>query len=602
MYPHGDLFSGISGYQSFVVGNTGVEASYDRVLTGRDRQFDFGQIVSGKDNIGNVILSQTVAAQQTARDALEGQKGSVVALDVRTGEVLAMYSNPSFDPNPLAGHDTEKVNLVVLPAQRRPGEARAATRVPRAVPTRVDVQGRDRGRRDHDRQGAAGSHLSARGDVPASRARPPGSATSAGSTCGGGSLTQSFIQSCNATFARLGYEMGNDFVPVMNECGVGSDVAPIAPPLDLDPGAVGSIGPAAGAEAPRFALAGIGQGDVFTTPLEMALVAAGVANGGVIMEPHVAKQITNADGKVIQTIEAKPWKTCMDPPTASAVTAMMVENVERGTATRRTDRQRGRRGEDGYRADRRRRPGTTRVVRRLCTRRQPAVRGRCAGKSTLVKTVSGVNLADSGEFRFLGEPAHIKSPQDATNLGIATVYQDLALADNLDVAGNLFLGHEEYNPGPLRWLWAIDDIAMEKESGELIRSLSARIPSVTTPVASLSGGQRQIVAIARALLGDPKLVLLDEPTAALGVAQTRQVLDFIHALKRRGLAVVVISHNLPDVFEVADRIVVLFLGRNAGDFVRKETTREEVVGAITGGLGVAGPPPEGDAEPAEAAP
>ena len=110
------------------------------------------------------------------------------------------------------------------------------------------------------------------------------------------------------------------------------------------------------------------------------------------------------------------------------------------------------------------------------------------------------------------------------------------------------------------------------------------------------------MAIARALLGEPKLVLLDEPTAALGVAQTRQVLDFIHELKRRGLAVVVISHNLPDVFEVADRIVVLFLGRNAGDFVRKETTREEVVGAITGGLGVAGPPPEGDAEPAEAAP
>ena len=125
---------------------------------------------------------------------------------------------------------------------------------------------------------------------------------------------------------------------------------------------------------------------------------------------------------------------------------------------------------------------------------------------------------------------------------------------------------------------------------------------MTTPVASLSGGQRQIVAIARSLLGEPKLVLLDEPTAALGVAQTRQVLDFIHELKRRGLAVVVISHNLADVFEVADRIVVLFLGRNAGDFVRKETTREEVVGAITGGLGVAGPPPEGDAEPVEAAP
>jgi D-xylose transport system ATP-binding protein len=224
-----------------------------------------------------------------------------------------------------------------------------------------------------------------------------------------------------------------------------------------------------------------------------------------------------------------------------------------------------------------------------------------AGMSPLVKTISGVNLADSGEFRFLGKPASIKSPLDATDLGIATVYQDLALADNLDVAANLFLGHEEYSAGPLRWLWMIDDIAMEKSSQELIRSLSARIPSVTTPVASLSGGQRQIVAIARSLLGDPKLVMLDEPTAALGVAQTRQVLDLIHELKRRGHAVIVISHNLTDIFEVADRIVVLYLGRNTGEYVTKETTREEVVLAITGGEGVGGPPTaNGGTSPAEA--
>ncbi len=333
VYPQGDLFSGISGYQSFVVGNTGVEASYDRVLTGRDRQFDFGQIVSGKDNIGNVVLSQTVAAQQTARDALEGQQGSVVALDIRTGDVLAMYSNPSFDPNPLAGHDTEKVNLSFFLLNADPTKPA----LPRAY-------------RERYAPGSTFKVVTAGGAIMTGKAPPdrtypraatfplPGTTTGignfGGSTCGGGSLTQSFVESCNATFARLGYEMGNEFAPVMNECGVGSDVAPIAPPLDLDPGAVGSIGPAAGAEAPRFALAGIGQGDVFTTPLEMALIAAGVANGGVIMEPHVAKQITNADGRVIQTIEAKPWKTCMDPPTASAVTAMMVENVERGTATR----------------------------------------------------------------------------------------------------------------------------------------------------------------------------------------------------------------------------------------------------------------------------
>ena len=225
-----------------------------------------------------------------------------------------------------------------------------------------------------------------------------------------------------------------------------------------------------------------------------------------------------------------------------------------------------------------------------------------AGKSTLIKAVSGVSLADSGEFRFLGEPASISGPQDATALGIATVYQDLALADNLDVAGNLYLGRERYLPGPTRWLYMLNDIGMEKQSGELISSLSSRIPNVTSPVASLSGGQRQIVAIARSLLGDPKLVILDEPTAALGVAQTAQVLDLIRTLKERGLAVVVISHNLSDVFEVADRIVVLFLGRNAGEFIRTETTRDEVVHAITSGpgtpAGVGGDEHGGEAVPA----
>jgi D-xylose transport system ATP-binding protein len=209
-----------------------------------------------------------------------------------------------------------------------------------------------------------------------------------------------------------------------------------------------------------------------------------------------------------------------------------------------------------------------------------------AGKSTLIKTISGVGLADSGEFLFEGRPAHIGGPQDATNLGIATVYQDLALADNLDVAANLYLGRENYLPGPARYLKMLNDTGMEQKSVELITSLSSRIPSVTTPVASLSGGQRQIVAIARSLLGEPKLVMLDEPTAALGVAQTRQVLDLILRLKERGLAVIVISHNLADVFEVADRIVVLFLGRNAGDYDRAKTTREEVVRAITSGPGI----------------
>lgn len=215
-----------------------------------------------------------------------------------------------------------------------------------------------------------------------------------------------------------------------------------------------------------------------------------------------------------------------------------------------------------------------------------------AGKSTLIKAVAGVNLADSGEIRFLGERVHIGGPHDASALGIATVYQDLALADNLDVAANIFLGTERYLPGPGRALRMLNDTTMEKRALELIRSLSARIPSVTVPVASLSGGQRQSVAIARSLLGEPKLVILDEPTAALGVAQTRQVLDLILELRRRGLAVVVISHNLANVFEVADRITVLRLGQNAGDFARETTTREEIVGAITGGIGVESGPHE----------
>lgn len=206
-----------------------------------------------------------------------------------------------------------------------------------------------------------------------------------------------------------------------------------------------------------------------------------------------------------------------------------------------------------------------------------------AGKSTLVKTIAGSHGADEGEILFEGEKVSINSPQDSTALGIATVYQDLALCDNLDVVANLFLGQENLMGGvggTARW---IDEPPMEQRSLELLDSLSVTtIGSVRTPVASLSGGQRQSVAIARSLLGEPKVVLLDEPTAALGVAQTRQVLDLILRLKDRGLGVVVISHNLADVFEVTDRIIVLRLGQRVRDFDVKNATQEEVVGAITG--------------------
>jgi len=205
-----------------------------------------------------------------------------------------------------------------------------------------------------------------------------------------------------------------------------------------------------------------------------------------------------------------------------------------------------------------------------------------AGKSTLVKSISGIHAVDSGEFIFEGQEVTIGSPAAATELGIATVYQDLALCDNLDVVANLFLGQEELIGGVGTAIRALDEIAMEQRSHELLEQLSVTIPSVRSEVGTLSGGQRQQVAVARSLLGEPKVVMLDEPTAALGVVQTKQVLDLIRRLRERNLGVIVISHNLADVFAVADRIFVLRLGRRAGVFDSADTTEEQVVGAITG--------------------
>ncbi len=200
-----------------------------------------------------------------------------------------------------------------------------------------------------------------------------------------------------------------------------------------------------------------------------------------------------------------------------------------------------------------------------------------AGKSTLVKTIAGINIPDSGEILFEGHHVTIHGPRDPVALGIATVYQDLALCDNLDVVANLFLGREELSP-----LGIIEEEEMEKRAIDVLQTLSVKIPSVRTAIASLSGGQRQSVAVARSVMWKAKVVLLDEPTAALGVAQTKQVLDLIRRLKERGLGVVVISHNLADVFEVCDRIVVLRLGKRAADFRVADATREQVVSAITG--------------------
>jgi len=198
-----------------------------------------------------------------------------------------------------------------------------------------------------------------------------------------------------------------------------------------------------------------------------------------------------------------------------------------------------------------------------------------AGKSTLVKILAGVHSADHGTITFNGKAAAIPTPAAARELGIATVFQDLALCDNLDVVANLFLGRE-LGSG------AIDEERMEQQAWELLRQLSAKIPSVRIAVASLSGGQRQTVAIARSLIGEPQIVILDEPTAALGVAQTAEVLNLIERLRERGLGVILISHNMADVQAVADRVVVLRLGRNNGVFRTSDVSYEDIIAAITG--------------------
>ena len=197
-----------------------------------------------------------------------------------------------------------------------------------------------------------------------------------------------------------------------------------------------------------------------------------------------------------------------------------------------------------------------------------------AGKSTLVKVLAGVHQATTGTMTFRGQPVTLTGPNDALSLGIATVFQDLSLCENLDVVANIFLG-KEMQP------YALDEVSMEIRAWTLLNELSARIPSVREPIASLSGGQRQTVAIARSLLLEPKLIMLDEPTAALGVAQTAEVLNLIERVRDRGLGVIMISHNMEDVRAVADRIVVLRLGRNNGIFY-PHTSNQELVSAITG--------------------
>jgi D-xylose transport system ATP-binding protein len=202
-----------------------------------------------------------------------------------------------------------------------------------------------------------------------------------------------------------------------------------------------------------------------------------------------------------------------------------------------------------------------------------------AGKSTLIKSVAGIHPIDSGEVLFDGEPVTIHGPKDAVKLGIEVVYQDLALCDNLDVVQNMYLGREAHDA-----FQVLKEPEMEQRTAETMKSLAVTtIRSTRQRVASLSGGQRQSVAVARAVMWNSRVVILDEPTAALGVAQTRQVLELVKRLADQGLAVVIVSHNLVDVFEVANRITVLRLGRNVGVYEREKVTPTQIVEAITAG-------------------
>ncbi len=335
VYPEGPLYAQVGGYQSFVFGNTGVEATYNDPLVGRDARLQLRNVrdlLTGRPQTGTVVLSLSDQVQRVARDALAGQRGSVVALDVASGGVVALYSNPTFDPNVMTSHDFAAVQgafdlLRADPANPALARAYRETYPPgstfKTVTASVAL-----------RTGTATPET----EFPVLTSLPLPQSTTSISNFGreacGGTLFVSFTRSCNTTFARLGLELGDRFVPGMSRFGIG-----LAPPLDVRPGAVESTGPAPGSfrqNQPAFAMAGIGQGpDLRVTPLEMALVAAGIANQGAIMRPHVVAEIRDYQRRVVSRTRPSRWLTATDPATAAEVTKMMISVVSdpRGTGT-----------------------------------------------------------------------------------------------------------------------------------------------------------------------------------------------------------------------------------------------------------------------------
>ncbi|MCU1426767.1 MAG: cell division protein FtsI/penicillin-binding protein 2 [Actinomycetia bacterium] len=332
-YPLGSLFSHVVGYQSIVYGTTGVERTYNNSLVGSDVQLslkNLGQLLNGQSRVGTVVLTLSKAAQQAAHDGLAGKRGSVVALNVKTGGVVAMYSEPSFDPNPLANHNSnnvQKVQQALLAAPDNPELPRAwRERYPagstfKVVTTSLAL---DDGIATPDRV------------FPTLRELPLPQTNNTlqnfgGEICGG-TLEQSFTVSCNTTFGALGLELGEQLASGVERFGL--NVAP--PPADISPSVIRSLGPTRGTfkdNQPVFAQAAIGQNAIEVTPLEMAMIAASVGNGGKMMVPHVVSEVRDAQNRTVRRIPPQVWRQAMTPATATTVTRFMVNVVDHGTGT-----------------------------------------------------------------------------------------------------------------------------------------------------------------------------------------------------------------------------------------------------------------------------